>query len=135
MKNSEVKNLEIELLTLEATVKQLRNQRVEATKRLNDLDTRVAKLEGVCEENQRRLEEEEARLARTKMDIQQARENSEQEADILEGLRAEVFVRRQRLAASRQALDTENAKFEGYVDKLTQVQKPSEFWLIPLLIV
>nr|CAD2203716.1 unnamed protein product [Meloidogyne enterolobii] len=79
VKNSEVKNLEIELLTLEATVKQLRVQRVEANKRLNDLDTRVAKLETVCSESQNRLEEEESRLQKTKADILQARENSSQD--------------------------------------------------------
>lgn len=33
VKNSEIRNLEIESLTLNATVKQLKNQRVEASKR------------------------------------------------------------------------------------------------------
>lgn len=123
VKNSEVKNLEIELLTLEATVKQLRNQRVEANKRLNDLDTRIAKLETLCTENQRRVEEEEARLGRTKLEIQQARENSEAEASVLEQLRAEAQTKREQLARTRERLSAKIAKFEGFVDELTQLER------------
>ena len=121
MKNSEVKNLEIELLTLEATIKQLRVQRVEANKRLNDLDAKVAKLEITYCESQHRLEEEEARLQKTKADILQASENSEREDIILEQLRAEMRLRNERMIDARAAVAQQNITFVAFVDELTQV--------------
>lgn len=123
VKNSEVKNLEIELLTLEATVKQLRVQRVEANKRLNDLDTRVAKLETICSESQHRLEEEEARLLKRKADILQARENSGREDIVLEQLRAEAARRNDKLLSAKTALEQQNTRFVAFVDELTQLER------------
>uniref|UniRef100_A0A1I8BFQ4 EF-hand domain-containing protein n=1 Tax=Meloidogyne hapla TaxID=6305 RepID=A0A1I8BFQ4_MELHA len=108
-------------LTLEATVKQLRVQRVEANKRLNDLDTRVAKLETICSESQHRLEEEEARLLKRKADILQARENSGREDIVLEQLRAEAARRNDKLLSAKTALEQQNTRFVAFVDELTQV--------------
>uniref|UniRef100_A0A183BM78 ABC transmembrane type-1 domain-containing protein n=1 Tax=Globodera pallida TaxID=36090 RepID=A0A183BM78_GLOPA len=123
VKNSEIRNLEIELLTLNATVKQLMNQRVEANKRLNDLDTKIVRLEGMAVDNQERLEEDEERLAKTKTDIQKAKGNSSAEEELLAQLRIEVQARRELREVTNARLKEQNAKFEGFVDELTQLER------------
>ncbi|KAL3109878.1 hypothetical protein niasHT_019909 [Heterodera trifolii] len=123
VKNSEIRNLEIELLTLNATVKQLKNQRVEANKRLNDLDTKIVKLEGTAVENKKRMEEDEERLAKTKMDIQKAKDNSQTEEELLTRKQIEVNERRELKKATDARLREQNAKFEGFVDELTQMER------------
>lgn len=63
--------------TLHATVKQLRNQKGEATKRLSDLDDKILQLESSCEELTKRLKAEEDRVQSTKEEIKSAEQNQE----------------------------------------------------------
>ncbi|MCP9262050.1 Epidermal growth factor receptor substrate 15-like 1 [Dirofilaria immitis] len=62
VKNSEIKNLKIELTTLESTVTQLEKQRGEAEKRLEALDLQIAQLERTVEQSKQKVEDEEKRL-------------------------------------------------------------------------
>lgn len=68
--------IQIELLTLTATVKQLQHQKGEANKRLQELDDRIAKFESNCIEQTDRLTSEQERLAKVKQEIAQSDENS-----------------------------------------------------------
>lgn len=77
MKNSEIKNAEIELNTLRMTVKQLKNQKGEATKRLGDLDDKILQLEAACEDLSNRLKAEEDRVQKVKDDIKSAEKNQD----------------------------------------------------------
>lgn len=77
VKNTEIKNAEIELNTLKMTVKQLRNQKGEATKRLADLDDKILQMEAACEELGQRLKAEEDRVQTIKDDINRAEENQD----------------------------------------------------------
>jgi TolA-binding protein len=76
IKNSEIKNLEIELSTLSSTAKQLRHQKGEAGKRLAELDDRIEKLESTFTEEQQRVTEEEDRLANVKKELAQSKDNA-----------------------------------------------------------
>lgn len=63
--------------TLRATVKQLRNQKGEATKRLADLDDKILQLESTCDELTQRLKSEEDRVHVIKEDIKSAEQNQD----------------------------------------------------------
>lgn len=75
VKNAELKNLEIELQTLNVTIKQLQHQRGEANKRLAELDVKSSRLVTVCEEQAERLQAEEERLHKVKHEISLSNEN------------------------------------------------------------
>lgn len=76
IKSSTVKNLEIELNTLTATVKQLQNQKGEASKRLGEMDKKIEAYQATLEEGRKRLNVEEERLAKAKADVKSAKENA-----------------------------------------------------------
>ncbi|CAG9529835.1 unnamed protein product [Cercopithifilaria johnstoni] len=63
VKNSEIKNLKIELTTLENTVTQLEKQKGEAEKRLEALDSQIAQLGRNVEQSREKIKEEEKRLS------------------------------------------------------------------------
>lgn len=63
--------------TLRATVKQLHNQKGEATKRLADLDDKILQLESAGEELTQRLKAEEERVQLTKDEIKSAEQNQD----------------------------------------------------------
>uniref|UniRef100_A0A0R3RPU0 Epidermal growth factor receptor substrate 15-like 1 n=1 Tax=Elaeophora elaphi TaxID=1147741 RepID=A0A0R3RPU0_9BILA len=63
VKNSEIKNLKIELTTLENTVTQLEKQKGEAEKRLEALDSQIAQLGRSVEQSREKVREEEKRLS------------------------------------------------------------------------
>ena len=90
IKNSTVKNLEIELNTLVATVKQLQNQKGEAQKRLAEMDERIEAYKATLEEGKKRLSSEEERLNKTKSEVNQAKESANAEEQILFSLREEL---------------------------------------------
>ncbi|EFO26685.2 EF hand family protein, partial [Loa loa] len=62
VKNSEIKNLKIELTTLQNTVTQLEKQKGEAEKRLEALDSQIAQLGRSVEQSREKVKEEEKRL-------------------------------------------------------------------------
>uniref|UniRef100_A0A7E4VA08 Epidermal growth factor receptor substrate 15-like 1 n=1 Tax=Panagrellus redivivus TaxID=6233 RepID=A0A7E4VA08_PANRE len=90
VKNSTVKNLEIELNTLQATVNQLRNQKGEAEKRLGEMDNRIVAFGDSVEEAKKRLASEEERLRKTKEEVEIARENANAEEQIMYSVREEL---------------------------------------------
>jgi epidermal growth factor receptor substrate 15 len=90
IKSSTVKNLEIELNTLAATVKQLQNQKGEATKRLGEMDNKIEAFKATLEEGRKRLALEEDRLAKAKADVAEAKENANAEEQIMFSLREEL---------------------------------------------
>jgi epidermal growth factor receptor substrate 15 len=90
IKSSTVKNLEIELNTLAATVKQLQNQKGEATKRLGEMDQKIEAFKLTLEEGRKRLAAEEERLVKAKADVAQAKENANAEEQIMYSLREEL---------------------------------------------
>ncbi|TMS33665.1 hypothetical protein L596_001379 [Steinernema carpocapsae] len=83
IKNSEIKNLQLELNTLEKTADQLSRQKVEAGKRLNDLDHQLTVQETAVTEQMEKLTAEEARLHRTKEAIAESHKNVEAEREAL----------------------------------------------------
>ncbi|KAI6225133.1 hypothetical protein M3Y99_01375500 [Aphelenchoides fujianensis] len=123
VKNAEIKNAEIELQTLTATVKQLRNQRVEAAKRLADLDDKILRLESQCEELAKRLKTEEERVESVKEEIKSAEQNQDAEQKIVDSLRDELRQLDIKHAQEAGALTRENAEMERIVDELTRVER------------
>jgi len=126
VKNSEIKNLEIELLTLTATVKQLQHQKGEANKRLQELDDRIAKFESNCVEQTDRLTSEQERLAKVKQEIAQSDENFSAEEEVLKTLRSETSaVETKQGQISRQLADG-NGRMERLVDELTKMERRTD---------
>ncbi|KAI1726975.1 cytoskeletal-regulatory complex EF hand domain-containing protein [Ditylenchus destructor] len=126
VKNSEIKNLEIELLTLSATVKQLEHQKGEANKRLSEMDDTITKLETVCAENAERLAAEEERLNKVKQDIAQANDNFNEEEEMLRSLRDEANEVEEVYSKAKNNLDGENRKIERLVDELTMMERRTD---------
>uniref|UniRef100_A0A0R3PN05 Epidermal growth factor receptor substrate 15-like 1 n=1 Tax=Angiostrongylus costaricensis TaxID=334426 RepID=A0A0R3PN05_ANGCS len=70
VKDSQIKNLQVELHTLELTVKQLERQKMEANRRLADLDDQIKQLELASVAQARKAEEAQTRLNQLVEDTQ-----------------------------------------------------------------
>ncbi|PIO67437.1 hypothetical protein TELCIR_10817 [Teladorsagia circumcincta] len=70
VKDSQIKNLQVELRTLEVTVKQLERQKMEAGRRLADLDEQIRQLEAAALAQAKKAEEAQSRLNQLVEDTQ-----------------------------------------------------------------
>uniref|UniRef100_A0A1I7Y953 Epidermal growth factor receptor substrate 15-like 1 n=1 Tax=Steinernema glaseri TaxID=37863 RepID=A0A1I7Y953_9BILA len=114
IKNSEIKNLQLELSTLEKTADQLKRQKVEAGKRLGDLDNQLSMQENAVAEQTEKLAAEEQRLQRTKEAIAESAKNIEAE-------RGALIADRQKLATIEAEKRTLQAELEQKKRSMEQV--------------
>ncbi|KAJ1358624.1 hypothetical protein KIN20_017100 [Parelaphostrongylus tenuis] len=123
VKDSQIKNLQVELHTLELTVKQLERQKMEANRRLADLDDQIKQLELAAVAQARKAEEAQTRLNQLVEDTQ--KDEACAEADQLEisQLKAELAqLEVQRLNLASQ-LTHEQKGMEMAVDKITELER------------
>ncbi|CAD5212309.1 unnamed protein product [Bursaphelenchus okinawaensis] len=123
VKSAEIKNSEIEYQTLTATVKQLKHQKGEASKRLADLDERIVRLENNCDETADRLKKEEERLNQTKNDIQSAQEGENLEKVLLDQLRAEMSQFEAEFSKLQFEVNGKRREIEKTVDELSLMER------------
>ncbi|CAD5216632.1 unnamed protein product [Bursaphelenchus xylophilus] len=123
VKSAEIKNAEIEYQTLSATVKQLKHQKGEASKRLADLDERIVRLENNCDETNDRLKKEEERLNQTKQDIQMAQEGENAERELLDKLRTELSQLDSEYSRIQSDLNGKRREIEKTVDELSLMER------------
>jgi epidermal growth factor receptor substrate 15 len=126
IKSSTVKNLEIELNTLAATVKQLQNQKGEATKRLGEMDQKIEAFKSTLEEGRKRLAAEEERLTKAKADVAQAKENANAEEQIMYSLREELRNLDNNLYQKKMELNKVNQSITNHLTEMSEMEKRME---------
>lgn len=123
MKDSQIKNLQVELRTLEVTVKQLERQKMEAGRRLADLDEQIRQLESAALAQAKKAEEAQTRLNQLVEDSQKDAAHAESDQQEIAQLKAELAqLEVERLNLSSQ-LTREQKSMESAVDKITEVER------------
>uniref|UniRef100_A0A158PBE0 EH domain-containing protein n=1 Tax=Angiostrongylus cantonensis TaxID=6313 RepID=A0A158PBE0_ANGCA len=123
VKDSQIKNLQVELHTLQLTVKQLERQKMEANRRLADLDDQIKQLELASVAQARKAEEAQTRLNQLVEDTQ--KDEACAEADQLEisQLRAELAQLEAQHLNLTSELTHEKNGMEAAVDKITELER------------
>ncbi|VDL77075.1 unnamed protein product [Nippostrongylus brasiliensis] len=123
VKDSQIKNLQVELRTLESTVKQLERQKMEAGRRLADLDEQIRQLELATHAQARKAEEAQSRLNQLIEDTQKDAAHAEADQQEIMQLRNELAqLEVERLNLTSQ-LSHEQKGMEMAVDKITEVER------------
>lgn len=122
VKNSEIKNLQIELTTLENTVAQLERQKIEAGKRLDALDNQIAQLERNEAQLKEKLQDEEARLAALRAENIRNRENAAKEAEQMARMQQEVYALEKEKNTVDSAFAQRNSQIEMAANQLTEME-------------
>ncbi|KAK6030707.1 EF hand [Ostertagia ostertagi] len=114
VKDSQIKNLQVELRTLEVTVKQLERQKTEAGRRLADLDEQIRQLEAAALAQAKKAEEAQSRLNQLVEDTQK------------DAAHADGAAKRQRDEAQRVQLNEAIAHAETVVNDIQNVLKSAD---------
>jgi len=126
IKNSEIKNLEIELLSLNSTCKQLKSQRIEAAKRLNELDVKIDKLNESFLEQEQRTDESYDKLTKKKQEIQNAKDNFELHGTMIDDLFKQSNEKNNKLMSAKSDLDDKLGLFNKLMDDLAKYERQTE---------
>ncbi|CAJ0963473.1 unnamed protein product, partial [Mesorhabditis belari] len=126
VKNSEIRNLQIELTTLENTVKQLERQKIEAGKRLGDLDTQIQQLDEQCRVQKEKVDEGQNRLEKLKEETENGAANAQRNTETLAQARAEVIQLENEARALAGQLQSEKATMERAVTQITTLERESD---------
>ncbi|CAI4226405.1 unnamed protein product [Auanema sp. JU1783] len=112
VKNSVIKNLQIELQTLESTVKQLDRQKGEAGRRLADLDDQIKQLESAGAAQSAKGAETATRLEQLKIDAVEGVESTERDQAAIQKTKGEL-----------QQLELEGRELSSHISADQQVRE------------
>jgi chromosome segregation ATPase len=115
VKHSEIRNLQLEFNTLDATVTKLQYQKAEANRRLNDMDAQRTALE-------RTLAEMEAKLGADEAEIEQARTEVEQMSVSEQVCAAACVNRTQFMQQRQQELHAAREQLQQLMEEEKQIQ-------------
>nr|CAG4638275.1 EOG090X01QX [Cyclestheria hislopi] len=122
IKHGEVRSLQSELDTLVATLKQLENQKKEAQKRLDDLDTQRSALEQDLQGVARQIEEHEKQ-------VRTFRTQAEEQEKVLRTQEAEVAAKKQELSDLRNEelrMEQQTQATRAQLDKLQNTMQDTQ---------
>ncbi|CAJ0581738.1 unnamed protein product, partial [Mesorhabditis spiculigera] len=126
VKNSAIRNLQVELTTLENTVKQLERQKTEAGKRLNDMDTQIAQLEEQCLMQEEKVDEGQNRLDRLKEETENGAANAQKNAETLGVAQSELADAENEARQLSAQLQAEKSAMERAVMAMTTLERDDE---------
>lgn len=119
------KQCQIELQTLQGTVKQLERQKNEAQRRLGDLDEQIRQLEAAGVAQSAKGAEAAERLAQLKTDSEEGAASAERDQATISSVNAELAQLEAEARSLQASLATEQREFEAAVDEMTRVRSCS----------
>ncbi|PAV90115.1 hypothetical protein WR25_05733 [Diploscapter pachys] len=126
IKNSRIKNLQVELETLQSTVKQLERQKQEAGRRLTDFDTQIGQLEAAGQAQRTKGEETKTRIEQLKADALEGKTSEERDMKEMQEARMEISQLEGEAGRLQRAVEEEKRNFEKIVIEETKTEREDD---------